>query len=123
MKKIAQQHIPIGEVYSSPTCRTKEMAELIFGKHFGIRREIVYKWMYKNTVEKDALNIKLRKILGTPPPPGTNRVLLAHGNVLRVDLVGFAVDLTEGSAAILKPLGGSKYKLVKKITIGKWRKP
>ena len=62
----------------------------------------------------------LRKLLGTTPPPGKNTVIVSHKPNL-VDAAGKdLVDISEGEAAIFKPEGDGKFKLVARVTVEKW---
>jgi len=74
--------IPVGEVLVSPYCRTRETAELAFGKP-GTETELLSTWDHLPVDQKTERATALRKLLDTPPPPGTNTVLVTHtGNLL-----------------------------------------
>ena len=77
-------NIAIAEVLASPFCRTMDTARLAFGRvapDESVRGD------------KDKLPA-LRKLLSTPPAPGTNRVLVGHGGA-----AGLLAALRAGLAA------------------------
>lgn len=92
--------IPIGEVLSSELCRTRETAELAFSRATPTRELSSF-----GTAESDAEEAErveaLRRLLATPPAPGTNTVLVGHQfNINRAT----GVSIAEGEAAIFRPL-------------------
>lgn len=98
---ITALEIPIGEVLSSELCRTRETAELAFG-----RATLTPDLTSFGTAESDAEEQRrveaLRSLLGTPPRSGTNTVLVGHQfNINRAT----GVSIAEGEAAIFRPLG------------------
>src|SRR5918992_4529173 len=88
--------IPIGEVLASPFCRTMETARLAFGRataSHDVRGGPVEASRYE----------PLRKLLSSPLPRGTNRVISSHGNPFYA-LAG-PPYLAEGEMAVVKPEG------------------
>jgi hypothetical protein len=59
----------------------------------------------------------LRKILATPVRPGTNLVVVSHGNPFYS--VAGPPYLAEGEAAVLRPLGAD-FQVVARIRIDGW---
>jgi hypothetical protein len=59
----------------------------------------------------------LRKILATPVRPGTNLVVVSHGNPFYS--VAGPPYLAEGEAAVLRPLGGD-FQVVARVRIDGW---
>jgi phosphohistidine phosphatase SixA len=94
--------IPVGKVIVSPYCRCRETAELAFGKP-GEQSETLSVWDELEMEEKTARGTEIRKMLDTPPEPGTNTVLVTHtGNLLW----SFGLDSKpEGLAHVFKPTG------------------
>jgi hypothetical protein len=86
--------VPIGDVYALPLCRTRETAELAFGRA---------------TLETQLYDIRfVSRMLATPPAPGTNTVLVdTEDQVRRVA----GVALAPGEAAVFRPngKGGFRY--------------
>ena len=110
--------IPVGEVLASPYCRTMETARLMdlgpvrastdvmnlrSASYFGGRAEIV---------------ATARRLLSIPPPPGVNRVIVAHGNVARE---ATPVYPGEGEAVVFEPLGVG-FRLAGRVTPEDWRR-
>lgn len=102
--------IPIGEVLASPFCRTMETARLAFGKataSHDVRGGPVEASRYE----------PLRKLLSSPVPRGTNRVISSHGNPFYA-LAG-PPYLAEGEVAVVKP-EGERFSVIAKIRLSDW---
>jgi hypothetical protein len=61
----------------------------------------------------------LRKILATPVPPGTNLVVVSHGNPFYS--VAGAPYLAEGEAAVIRPLG-TDFQVFARVPVDRWEK-
>ena len=107
--------IPVGSVLASPYCRTLQTAQLAFG-HMTVTEELRQDWPEAG---RDAAAVagSLRRLLGEQPSPGTNTVLVAHGNNMRW-AEGF--QLAEGEAAIFRPDGNGRSALVARLTPEQW---
>jgi phosphohistidine phosphatase SixA len=73
--------IPIGNVYSSPYCRTKETAMIAFDK-----AEIKPFLAFSINMPKDKRDVateKLKELLFTQPPAGMNTIIVGHTGNLR----------------------------------------
>ena len=107
--------IPVGDVLSSAYCRTRETAELAFGRATivpaltGIPTEQV--GTYGGRVRA------LRRFLGTKPADGENTVVVGHIANLEA---ATQVEIDEGDAAVFEPLGGSRYRLVARLPASAW---
>ena len=107
----------IGNVLSSPFCRTRETARLAFGR-FRISQALL------NTIdaEHDASwrrQIRAaRRLLGTKPAPGMLTVLVTHGSVVG-DTTGQSLE--EGETLVFRPLGSSRFRLLGRILPREWR--
>ena len=102
--------IPIGEVLASPFCRTMETARLAFGKAAAsndVRGGPVEAARYE----------PLRKLLSSPVPKGTNRVISSHGNPF-VALAG-PPYLAEGEIAVVRP-EGERFSVIARIPLTGW---
>lgn len=80
---IRKLSIPVGQIYSSEYCRTRQTAE-----HFGLGEV---------TPSQAIINLRIAEFFGgheaaaaqahnallMKPPPGTNTIWVAHGNILR----------------------------------------
>ena len=101
---IATLAIPIGDILSSELCRTRETAELAFGEatpapdlsSFGTAG---------SEVEEEERVAALRRLLATPPAPGSNTVLVGH--LFNIQAAA-GISLAEGQAAIFRPFASSE---------------
>ncbi len=107
--------LPLGDVLSSGYCRTRQTAELAFGRATivptltGIPAEMV--GTYTGRVRA------LRRLLGTKPPDGENTVIVGHIANLEA---ATRVEIEEGDSAVFEPLGDSRYRLVAKLPASAW---
>ncbi|HET8577110.1 MAG TPA: histidine phosphatase family protein [Methylomirabilota bacterium] len=106
--------IPIGRVLASPYCRTRETAELAFG-----RVEVTRDLLGRGASEEQSRIAAslLRPLLGVPVEPGTNTVLVSHGFNLRA---ADGIVLAEGEAAIYRPGEGGAFTRVGRLTSDQW---
>jgi hypothetical protein len=111
---IARLHIPIGEVLASPFCRTRETAQLIFG------RMQVDAAVRGGPASDDSAGRYdgLRRLLSTPPAAGTVLAIASHGNPFRA--VAGAPYLAEGEAAVVRPLGADGFRVIARIPKDGW---
>ena len=94
--------IPVDRVLASEYCRTRETAELAFGRAtlepaltgFPEDGDAGYEERIRQT----------KSLLGDPPPAGTNIVLVAHVKNLEETA---AISIEEGELAVFEPLGGA----------------
>jgi phosphohistidine phosphatase SixA len=107
----------IGNVLSSPFCRTKETARLAFSR-FRVSQALL------NTIatEHDARwrrQIRAaRRLLGTKPAAGLLTVLVTHGSVVG-DTTGLTLE--EGETLVFRPLGSSRFRLLGRVLPREWR--
>lgn len=105
--------IPIGKVRASPYCRTVETAELAFG-----RAEKTAEVRGGPAQASDpARYAALRKLLSERPAPGTNDVIVSHGNPFYA--VAGPPYLAEGEAAVVLPTGDG-FRVVARIRVEDW---
>jgi phosphohistidine phosphatase SixA len=105
--------VPIGDVLASPFCRTMETAELIFGK--AIATPAARGGPASVPAERYA---GLRTLLAAAPAPGTNTVIVSHGNPFRA--LTAEPYLAEGEAAVIRPLGHDQFRILARITKDGW---
>jgi len=111
---IKRLDIPIGDVLASPFCRTRETAQLIFGRATvapAVRGG-------PSRPETNDRYAELRKLLSTPPRAGTNLAIASHGNPFRA--VTDTQYLAEGEAAVIRPLGAQGFRIVARIPKDGW---
>jgi phosphohistidine phosphatase SixA len=117
-QRFRQLGIPVDTVLHSPMCRTRESAELAFPER---PRRSVHELMYSanfTTEQKQPLLAALRQLVSTPPPPGSNTVIVAHAPNL-ADLFGYFVA-PEGTVVILMPRGGGQFDYLGSIPPALW---
>jgi phosphohistidine phosphatase SixA len=106
--------IPIGEVLASPFCRTRETAQLIFGRAT-VSPAVRGGAANPSTPDRYA---ELRQILSTPPAAGTDLVITSHGNPFHAVVQGGY--LAEGEAAVIRPLGTQGFRVIARIPKDSW---
>lgn len=111
--------IRVQKVYASPTCRTVQMARLAFGDGFETTRALTWPGMWSESEGAD-LAPALRRLLGTPPEPKKNIVLIAHNDVLKANRIGIDVVLDQAEAAVFRPTGGESFEYLGKISRAEW---
>jgi broad specificity phosphatase PhoE len=73
--------IPIGEVRSSPMCRTRDTARLAFGD-VTLDRDLVSPGVIGTEADDERRAQAMRALVEDPPPAGENTVLVTHtGNI------------------------------------------
>lgn len=110
---IKRQRLPIGTVRSSPYCRCADTARLAFG----------YMLLDHDLLPATGPNAKTRlaaarRLLGTPPIPRQNAVLVGHGDTIKALL---NLDLEEGETLAVRPApSGGSFTLVGRIRAEQW---
>lgn len=112
-QQIAALKVPVGDVFASPMCRTMEHARLSFGA--GVPKPAP---AMREGAEDEFPG--LRRMLGAPVTPRTNRWLVGHGNPFRA--VAGPPHLAEGEAAVLRPDGGGEWTVVARLQVPDWAK-
>lgn len=98
-KAFKDLEIPVGNVYSSPYCRTVDTAELAFGKH--IKSDNLHFAIHLPKNKRGPVSEKLRDMLGQKPVGSENTVIVSHTGNLK-EAVGIWPRI-EGEAHIFKP--------------------
>jgi len=113
--------IPVGQVLASGYCRTMETARIAFGRAEASDSLLhpAYKPVPGAPVPPGFSQRMqaLRQLLATPPPAGTNTVLVSHGENFR-DLIGS--EGKTGEALIYKPDGQGGFSLVGRVLPKGW---
>ena len=112
--EIKRLDLPVGEVLASPFCRTMETAQLIFGRAES-SPDVRGGPARPESAERYAA---LRKLLSTPVRPGTDLVIVSHGNPFAA-LAGTPY-LAEGEAAIVRPLGAQGFEILARVRKDEW---
>ncbi len=108
--------IPVGEVLSSPYFRALDTARLAFG-----RAEPTGELLSLSSDSRAGHRQReadLLRLLSTPPPEGTNTVLVGHASNAE-EYAGISLD--EGEAAVLEPLGDNGFGFVARVTVEEWK--
>lgn len=97
-------NIPVGRVVASPYCRTRETAELAFGR-------------YERADHYETAKSMTKEILSAPPAEGANTIIVAHGFILR-DIAQMILE--EGDAYIFKPRGKADQGAIARVPSEFW---
>jgi hypothetical protein len=108
--------IPVGKVLSSPFCRALDTARLAFGQA-EIEPLLENLETSPDDAERERRIAGLRRLLITPPDPGTNTVLAAHGFNLSATT---QATIPEGGAAVFRPDGAGGFALVATVPPEEW---
>lgn len=112
-EELRRLRIPVGEVYASPYARTRDTAELGFG-----RSEPSDALVYGNRAIQRR---ERRRLLTAPPADGTNRMLVSHQGVLYRMLPQVRRgSLAEGDCAVVHPGSGGTFEVVAQAAPGGW---
>ncbi len=109
--------IPVGEVLASPYCRTLETARLMRLGAVQPTTEVINMRVADRFGGTQAVIASARRLLATAPAGGTNRVIVAHGNVAR-DATPVYPD--EAEAVIFRPDGQGGFDFVGRLTPAQW---
>ena len=111
---ISRIGLVVSEVLSSPMCRTRETAWLLFGQ----------------VTPNDSLigpveNSERHNLAGAIPVDGGNRVLVTHGGIItnivwRSDIPTVAGLTPEGYGFVLEPHGNDEYRLLARLGPDDW---
>jgi phosphohistidine phosphatase SixA len=104
--------IPVGEVLASPMFRTRETAEYAFGR---VESTPILRQLDPSPEQ--------RRLIGAPPAPGTNRVLVTHHFVIERNVPGIRPgDVAEGEAVVVRPLGDGSVRAVGIFKMADWER-
>jgi phosphohistidine phosphatase SixA len=116
-RAIRRLRIPVGTVLASPYARTRETAELAFGRdRVRVTRDLLNE-AFPGTDDEE-LARRLRRLFATRPPAGQNTVLVSHGFNLQ-EATGLSIG--EGESAIFAPGDAGRPSLVARITPEEWQ--
>ena len=113
--------IPLGDVYTSRFYRAVETGRLISGKDEVVATADVSEGGQVVTpIENDRRTAAMKKLVATPPKPGTNTLIVSHKPNI-VDAFGKDwLDIREGEASIFKPDGKGGYEPVRRLQAVEW---
>ena len=108
--------IPVGQVLSSPFCRTVEMSKLAFGRFE--KSDMLYFAIGASAADKAKAAAALRKMLSEPPAAGQNRIIVSHTANLK-DAAGLWPK-PEGVAIVFEPRGNDGFRALARIAPDDW---
>jgi broad specificity phosphatase PhoE len=110
--------IRVNRVYASPTCRTRQMATLAFGR-YETTPALAWPEIWSQDEAGD-LASRLGELLGAIPRGGTNTILISHSGVLITSRMGLDIALDQADAAVFLPHGESRFEFVGTIPKAEW---
>ena len=105
--------LPVGRVLASPYCRTRDVAQRMFGRYE--RSPEVRGGPADAGTERYA---GLRHLLSTPVTGRANLIISSHGNPYHA--VAGPPYLTEGEAAVVRPLGDGRWQVLARLQGTDW---
>lgn len=114
---IRRLEIPISVVLASPYCRTVETAELMTTRPVQATTDVMNMRVAEYFGGREAVAATARRRLATPPEPGTNTLIVAHGNVARE---ATSVYPGEAEALIFRPDGHGSFHYLGRLTPTDW---
>lgn len=109
--------IPIGRVLASPYCRAVDTARLMDLGEVTTTTDVMNLRAAEYVGGTDAVVDTARRLLATPPAPGTNTVIAAHGNVARA---ATPVYPGEAEGVVFRPGGNDEFTFVGRLTPEQW---
>ena len=107
--------IPVGRVLASPFCRTRDTAQLAFGRVRTSRRLLAEEFFASPA---EARRKGLARSLATRPPAGRNTVLVTHGSAIDA---ATGVNPDEGGAVVVEPRRGAPgFEVVGSVEVDAW---
>jgi len=110
--------IPVGKVLASPYCRTVETASLMDLGQVEKTTDVMNMRVAEYFGGRAAIVKTARARLATRPGPGTNTVIVAHGNVAREST---PVYPDEAEGVVFLPDGSGGFSVVTRINPAQWR--
>ena len=109
--------VPVELVLASPYCRTRETATLLGLGPVKTTTDIMNLRSADYFGGRNAVLSRARARLAEKPPPGTNIVLVGHGNVARE---ATPVYPGEAEAVLFLPDGKGGFSFVARLTLERW---
>jgi phosphohistidine phosphatase SixA len=107
--------IPLGDVLASEYCRTRQTAELAFGR---AEREPTLTGFPNDDDPEYAERVRAtRELLARRPAAGENTLLVAH--IKNIEAAA-DVSIEEGEVAVFEPLGGTRFRYRGRIPAEAW---
>ena len=118
-ESLRRLRVPVGKVYTSKYNRAYETAVLAGFENIEKTADLTEGGLVVSPNENNRRAEAFRKLLATPPNPGTNTILITHKPNI-VDALGKDwFDVKEGEASIFRPENG-RYTLVVRVQMDEW---
>jgi phosphohistidine phosphatase SixA len=114
---IRKLEIPVSEMLASPYCRTVETARLMALGQVTPSTAVMNLRAAEYFGGRAAIVASAQALLATSPEPGTNRVIVAHGNVAQAST---PVYPAEGEGVVFRPDDKGGFYLVGRISPTDW---
>ena len=111
--------IPVGLVLASPYCRAVETAELLGVGRVERTTDVMNMRVAEYFGGREAIVHSARRRLATVPAPGTNTVIVAHGNVARD---ATPVYPGEAEAVVFKPDEAGGFEVIVRLSPAAWKR-
>jgi phosphohistidine phosphatase SixA len=111
--------IPVGAVLSSPYCRCLETARLLGLGPVDTTLDVMNLRAASYAGGRAAVVANARRRLSSAPAPGTNTVIVAHGNVARE---ATPVYPGEGEGVVFRPGHGGGFSLIARLPLEAWER-
>ncbi len=109
--------VPVGKVLASPYCRTAETASLMDLGQVETTTDVMNMRVAEYFGGREAIVKTARARLATKPDPGTNTVIVAHGNVARDST---PVYPGEAEGVVFLPDGRGDFAFVSQLSPKEW---
>lgn len=114
---IRRLDVPVGRVQASPYCRARQTATRLALGPVETTSEVMNLLAAASFGGRDAVTERARRRLSRPPAPGTNDVIVAHGNVVRAATGAYP---GEAGAVIFRPRPGAAPEVVAEVAAERW---
>ena len=109
--------IPIGRVFSSEYCRTRETARYMGLGKVSSTRAVMNLRAAEYVGGRRAVILRARHLLSLPPQAGANDIFVAHGNLMQAAL---GVYTGEAGAVVCLPQGQGNLRVVARLGPEEW---
>ena len=113
-------HIPVGQVYSSPTYRARETVKLAGLGTPVLVPELGDQGQSMARITDEGPAAWLKNKVSEAPPPGRNIILVTHMPNITAAFPDQAAGLKDGETLLFKPDGHGHADLVAKVEIEEW---
>ncbi len=109
--------VPVGKVLASPYCRTAETASLMELGQVETTTDVMNMRVAEYFGGREAIVKTARSRLAAKPAPGTNTVIVAHGNVARDST---PVYPGEAEGVVFLPDGDGGFSVITRVSPERW---